>query len=313
MKPSSSLLLLLICLVCVCGVLRTSAFKICAFNVQSFGESKSANAKVINTLVRIISRCDICLLQEVRDNKQKAIPALLDALNRYNTRHDYDSVASERLGRSATYQEQYVFLYRTKTATLTGQYQYPDTLPGNMDAFSREPFVVRFKAPSTEVKEFVLVPQHTTPANATKEIDALYDVFKDIKKRWRTENMMFLGDFNADCGYVAKKNRKHVRLMSDPAFLWLIGDETDTTVRESTDCAYDRIVVHGASFHRAIEPLSAKPFDFAKEYKLTEALALEVSDHYPVEVQLKAGSASQQELSFLLLLFLIVFVITTST
>ncbi|KAM6976973.1 deoxyribonuclease-1-like 1 [Aplochiton taeniatus] len=312
MKPSFSLLLLLLCLVCVCGV-QTTLFRICAFNVQSFGESKSANADVMDTLVRIISRCDICLLQEVRDNKQKAIPALMDALNTHNTKYDYASVASERLGRSVTYQEQYVFLYRTKTVTVTGQYQYPDTLPENMDAFSREPFVVRFKAPKTEVKEFVLVPQHTTPANATKEIDALYDVFLDIKSRWKTENVMFLGDFNADCGYVAKKNRKHVRLISDPTFVWLIGDETDTTVRESTNCAYDRIVVSGESLPSAIEPLSAMPFDFAKEYRLTEAQALEVSDHYPVEVQLKAGSSKRQEVSFLLLLFLIVFVITTST
>lgn len=36
-------------------------------------------------------------------------------------------------------------------------------------------------------KEFVLIPQHTTPSNATKEIDELYDVFVDIKERWKIE------------------------------------------------------------------------------------------------------------------------------
>lgn len=33
--------------------------------------------------------------------------------------------------------------------TVTDQHQYPDNRPGDIDAFSREPFVVRFKAPKT--------------------------------------------------------------------------------------------------------------------------------------------------------------------
>lgn len=90
--------------------------------------------------------------------------------------------------------------------------------------------------------------------------------------------------------------------------------------------SYNRIVVHGETFVREIVPLSAKPFNFQTEYRLTEeqvtgcvcatnwtkpvkrqisicsvdvcwclqtvsalvpAQALEVSDHYPVEVLLK--------------------------
>lgn len=39
----------------------------------------------------------------------------------------------------------------------------------------------------TVAKEFVLIPQHTTPSNATKEIDELYDVFVDVRKRWNIE------------------------------------------------------------------------------------------------------------------------------
>uniref|UniRef100_A0A6Q2XYL2 Deoxyribonuclease-1-like 1 n=1 Tax=Esox lucius TaxID=8010 RepID=A0A6Q2XYL2_ESOLU len=184
-----------------------------------------------------------------------------------------------------------VCVCRTSSVILADQYQYPDTLPGDMDAFSREPFIVHLYAPRTAIKEFVLVPQHTTPTNATKEIDALYDVFLDVKRKWKTEKVMFLGDFNADCGYLAKKNRQKVRLYSNQAFLWLIGDKDDTTVRDSTHCAYDRIVVHEESFARALVPQSAKPFNFASEYGLTEEQALLVSDHYPVEVELRAGSA----------------------
>ncbi|KAF4096781.1 hypothetical protein G5714_022750 [Onychostoma macrolepis] len=250
--------LFLLTLSILSGPLSCYGFRICAFNIKSFGDSKSADAKIMSSISRIVSRCDICLLQEVRDQKNKAIPRLLATLNRLND-NDYDHVASERLGRTQTYQEQYVFVYRKSKATLRNQYQYPDTQKGDVDAFSREPFVVHFQAPKTVAKEF----------------------------RWKIENVIFLGDFNAACGYVAKKNRKNIRLLSDPSFIWLIQDNVDTTVKESTDCAYDRIVVHGEPFLRTIEPLSARPFNFPKEFHLTEAEALEVSDHYPIEVVLK--------------------------
>lgn len=100
--------------------------------------------------------------------------------------------------------------FRTNTAAVTGQYQFPDDRPGDEDAFAREPFVVRFRAPktgesppasmntfrcdrwmfnhlSTAIKEFVLIPQHTAPANTTKELQALYQVLQDVRTMWRTE------------------------------------------------------------------------------------------------------------------------------
>ncbi|TNN28772.1 Deoxyribonuclease gamma [Liparis tanakae] len=231
----------------------------------------------------------------------------------------------------------HVTVCRTDTATLTGRYQYPDDQPGHVDAFSREPFVVRFKAPRTDIGEFVLIPQHTTPENATRELDALYDVLQHVTAMWTTPNVMLLGDFNADCAYLAKKNRKNVRLITGKNLYWLIPEKTDTTVRSSTSCTYDRnvspehkitpalvmrtaktrvaadihplllgIVVHGERFARAVVPLSARAFNFQLEYRLTEDQALEVSDHYPVEVLLKdrahhASSNAAASLSLFLL------------
>ncbi|XP_055015802.1 deoxyribonuclease-1-like 1 isoform X2 [Boleophthalmus pectinirostris] len=285
MAPLPSLLLVF--LFSLCNLHLTVAFRICAFNAYHFGESKSKNGQVMKTLVQIVSRCDVCLLQEVRDSKKKALPALLNQLNR-GRGADYDYVASERLGRSEAYQEQYVFVYKTSSASVTGTYQYPDNRPGDQDAFAREPFVVRFRAPKTDIKEFVLIPQHTTPTNTTKELDALYDVLQDVKRMWKTENVMLLGDFNADCGYLAKKNRNKVRLITDSNLQWLIPDGSDTTVRESTNCAYDRIVVNGRKLFDSVVPSSAKAFNFQQEFRLSEDEALDVSDHYPVEVLLKS-------------------------
>ncbi|KAJ0036393.1 hypothetical protein NQD34_005070 [Periophthalmus magnuspinnatus] len=287
---------LLLFLLSLCNLHLTFAFRICAFNAHSFGESKSKNGQVMKTLVQIVSRCDVCLLQEVRDSKKKAVPALLNQLNR-GRGAEYDCVVSERLGRTEAYQEQYAFFYKISSASVTGEYQYPDNRPGDKDAFAREPFVVRFSAPKTAIKEFVLIPQHTAPTNTTKELDALYDVLQDVKRMWRTENVMLLGDFNADCGYLAKKNRDKVRIITDPNLKWLIPEGSDTTVRQSTSCAYDRIVVNGKKLLDSVVPSSAKAFNFQQEFSLSEEEALDVSDHYPVEVLLRSGDLRGQNLS----------------
>ncbi|XP_067403044.1 deoxyribonuclease-1-like 1 isoform X2 [Emydura macquarii macquarii] len=251
--PPQPLLLLL--LLCPGG----APFRICAFNLQRFASPKAAKAGVMDTLVKIISRCDIVVLQEVMDAKGQAVPALISAL------------------------------HRSGHTRLLDSYLYSDEHPDRPDIFAREPFVARFSLPSKDLPDLVLVPQHTVPKKAEAEINALYDVFLDIRARWGTEDIMFLGDFNADCGYVAKKRWGQIRLRQEPGFHWLIGDAADTTVRNNTHCAYDRIVVHGERCLRLVVPGSAKPFDFPAKFGLTEAEALEVSDHYPVEVELNGA------------------------
>ncbi|XP_031142082.1 deoxyribonuclease I-like 1-like isoform X3 [Sander lucioperca] len=258
--------------------------------LKSFGESKANNKKVMEILLKILSRCDLCLIQEVRDSKGAAIQALVKDLNsRFDKSNSYSYVESERLGRK-TYKEQYVYIYRNNVLTVKEHYQYPK-LEGEgtneTDVFSREPFIVRFHSPTTLVKDIVLIGQHTCPRNAMKEINELYSVFKGIYKMWKTDNVIILGDLNAGCSYVTIKGWRAVRLRSDPKFRWLIGDEQDTTVREKTHCAYDRIIVHGREIISSIVPGSAQPFNFKENFHLTEEEALEVSDHFPVEVDLK--------------------------
>ncbi|XP_034392772.1 deoxyribonuclease I-like 1-like isoform X4 [Cyclopterus lumpus] len=266
----------------LCVLNAASSLKICAFNVQSFGESKANNKKVMGILLKILSRCDLCLIQEVRDSKGTAIQALVKDLNRFDKSNSYSYVESERLGRK-TYKEQYVYIYRNNVLTIKEHYQYPK-LEGEgtkeVNAFSREPFVVRFHSPTTLVKDFVLIGQHTCPRNAMKEINELYTVFKGIYKKWKNDNVMILGDLNAGCSYVTIKGWGAVRLRSDPKFRWLIGDEQDTTVREKTHCAYDRIIVHGREIISSIVPGSAQPFNFKNYFHLTEEEALQMETSF---------------------------------
>lgn len=45
------------------------------------------------------------------------------------------------------------------------------------------------------VRDFVLIPQHTSPDFAVKEVDALYDVVADVRNRWNTEVTTFLHSY----------------------------------------------------------------------------------------------------------------------
>ncbi|XP_074500953.1 deoxyribonuclease-1-like 1 isoform X2 [Sebastes fasciatus] len=271
-------------------------FKICAYNVQQFNFAKASNSRVLHTVMRIVARCDICLLQEVMDPDGRVIKALLVSLNRYDD-YSYKSVSSKSLGNSANNMQQYVFIYRTDTVKVMASHQYQ-----KKQSFVREPFAVQFESAKTAIKKFILVPLHTDPGQAIKEIDRLYDVFEEVSKKWNNMNVMFLGDFHAGCAYLTRTNKKSIRLFTNSAFSWLIGDKVDTTVNDETNCAYDRIVVHGKTFLKAISPFSAKVFNYPKEFKLTRSTARGISDSLPLEVTLKSSALLLQATPLLILI-----------
>uniref|UniRef100_A0A8C0D3Y1 Deoxyribonuclease n=1 Tax=Balaenoptera musculus TaxID=9771 RepID=A0A8C0D3Y1_BALMU len=251
--PLASLLLLLL------STHSALALRICSFNVRSFGESKKANCNAMDVIVKVIKRCDIILLMEIKDRNNIICPTLMERLN------------------------------GEKLVSVKASYLYHDYQAGDAHVFSREPFVVWFQSPHTAVKDFVIVPLHTTPETSVQEIDELADVYVDVKRRWKAENFIFMGDFNAGCSYVPKKAWKNIRLRTDPKFIWLIGDQEDTTIKKSTNCAYDRIVLRGHEVVTSVVPQSNSIFDFQKAYRLTEEKALDVSDHFPVEFKLQSS------------------------
>ncbi|KAM9209824.1 deoxyribonuclease-1 isoform 3-T3 [Dugong dugon] len=245
-------------LLAVASVLQVAlSLRIAAFNIQSFGETKMSNATISQYIVQILSRYDIALVQEVRDSHLTAVGKLLDDLNQPDQVSVLDS------------------------------YYYEDGCePCGNDTFAREPAIVSFSSPFTQVREFAVIPLHAAPLDAVAEIDALYDVYLDVRKKWGMEDIMLMGDFNAGCSYVSLSGWASIRLRTSPAFHWLIPDTADTTVK-STHCPYDRIVVAGTSLQDAIVPNSAMPFDFQAAYGLSNEMAEAISDHYPVEVALK--------------------------
>ncbi|KFP07917.1 Deoxyribonuclease-1, partial [Calypte anna] len=211
-----------------------TTLRICAFNIQAFGDSKMSNQTIAGIIGSILSGYDISLVQEVRDADLSAVRKLMEQLNSASP-HPYRFLSSIPLGRT-TYKEQYVFIYRSDLVSVLGSYYYDDGCEscGN-DTFSREPFIVKFSSPTTQVEELVLVPLHSEPSKAAEEIDALYDVYMDVTSKWATKraaplNILLLGDFNAGCSYVTAAQWPSIRLRSLPACRWLIPDSADTTV-----------------------------------------------------------------------------------
>eukprot|EP00058_Branchiostoma_floridae_P020105 XP_002605595.1 hypothetical protein BRAFLDRAFT_94294 [Branchiostoma floridae] len=240
-----------------------SALKIGAFNVQTFGRTKMSKPDVVEILLQIAERYDILLIQEIRDSTFTAIYSFLDQLNARRG-NDYSMVLSDRLGRS-TYMEQYAFLWRNdRDLVLAGDYHYEDP----EDIFAREPYIVRFMSGNTVTDDFVLIPMHAVPSDAVAENNELFTVYQDVVSRWGVQNVIIMGDLNADCSYVGASDWSSIRIWTDNRFEWLIGNEADTTVK-STHCAYDPLVVAGSQLQASV--VSYSVFDYKSEYRLTQS------------------------------------------
>ncbi|XP_070617647.1 deoxyribonuclease-1-like isoform X3 [Erythrolamprus reginae] len=264
----------------------TCPLRIGAFNIRAFGDKKLSNQTVSSSIVRILTAYDLALIQEVRDADLSAVKKLMQLLNGASP-DPFGYLVSKPLGRNS-YKERYLFIYRQQRVSPVESYHYDDGCePCGNDTFSREPFIAKF-AVRHAVEELVLVPLHSAPRAAVAEIDALYDVYQDVKGRWGPTDALLLGDFNAGCTYVHEADWPSIRLRSSPDFQWLIPDTVDTTVTH-TICAYDRIVAVGSKLRESIQPATSKVDNFQKTLMLSSQDALAISDHFPVEVTLRSS------------------------
>jgi endonuclease/exonuclease/phosphatase family metal-dependent hydrolase len=253
-----------------------------AFNIQVFGQAKMGKPDVVEVLKKILIRYDIVLIQEIRDASNTAIHELLRQVNSMGA-GTWQMMLSERLGRT-TSKEQYAFFYKQSTVSVVNVHQWPDV----GDVFEREPYIVRFRPLGNyAVGDFAFLGIHVKPDDAVAEIDKLYDVYQSVSAMWNLPEMILGGDFNAGCTYVRAADWPKIRLRTDSSFLWTIGDDANTTVNQNTQCPYDRMVLAGARLRNNYVAGSAVVHRFDTIQNIPHALALEVSDHYPVEVRLR--------------------------
>ena len=276
---------LLYCWLCCWGYLSpqplqaldSSPLRIASFNVQVFGQTKISNPTTLDILTRIFSRYDIVFMQEIRDSENTAVYELLHQIQMHNqNERDYQVAVSDRLGRTAS-KEQYAFFYDARRVQLEEHFVYDDV----GDKFEREPFVGKFHAGN---RDFTLMGIHVTPRGVISELRSLGQVYSDVKRRQGSQDIILMGDFNADCGYYDAK--QGFQYFEDQATL-ILPDGIDTTVAEGK-CSYDRVLGFGAT-PRWIE--SSGVFRFADAYQLTGDVSKLVSDHFPVEFSVNIGGS----------------------
>ncbi|XP_046555659.1 deoxyribonuclease-1-like [Haliotis rubra] len=248
------------------------------FNIQTFGKTKASKPEVMETIRKIISTYDVMLVQEIRQKSGECMVQLLDLLNTNNA-EQFAYIASPRLGRTS-YKEQYAYYYKTDKVKVVDTRLYNDS----SDVFEREPYsvLVEVNTVGGGVLRMALTGVHIRPDDAVHELQAMKAVYIDTKDAFGTENVVIMGDMNADCSYVKKSEMASIKLFNDTKTFWsLISDVVDTTTSD-TDCAYDRIVIAGPELESHVVAYQRE--DFGAEFGLTQEQQKAVSDHFPVWV-----------------------------
>lgn len=225
------------------------------WNIQIFGISKFNKTEIREKIIDIISKADMVFIQEIRDKSGEAFKELCEQLN-----NSFKCNISSRAGRSSS-KEQYGIIYK-KDINITS---FIDYNPDKMDRWERPPVEVGFIIGDYELRATNI---HTKPENVTIELKNLEMLY--YLSSW-LGNRIWLGDFNADCGYY-DENNKTVFLNE----YWVIEDNDDTTATYSS-CAYDRIIINN---------------DMQQEYLrygVYKNITTEISDHYPVWVEIRTS------------------------
>lgn len=248
---------------------------VAAFNVQIFGLSKMSKPEVVNSLVKIIPRYDLILIQEIRDSSGTAILDLLGKVNQASG-NKYGIEIGNRVGRSSS-KEQYAFFYNKNKLKVLDKLNHVDSL----DVFEREPFLVKFNWTQANI-DFFTMGIHTKPEDALNEINALKTVYDSAAYNWNTSNSIILGDLNSDCSYLSDTEWLNLSLIQDTYFSFWFDKSGDSTTGNSV-CQYDQIVTT-SRLTNFVETGSNHIFDFKSAYGLNSVQAQDVSDHFPVEL-----------------------------
>lgn len=262
---------------------RFSSIKIGSFNLRRYSISKATPANSINSYIsKILERYDLVFLQEIIDlsNDNRVVNLLLNHLQKKSRKRKYEAIISPPLG-STSYKERFVYLYDKKSSKIKilSSHVYNGSAS---KMFERQPFILHVESGSTG--KITFIGAHLKPDSVYDEFRHLRTVIDELKEQ---SSIILMGDFNADCSYLSNAKKKELRKIYFNEFQWLIDDRTETNLLES--CSYDRIIVSSGvnRWKKVSWKLNTNnTFPFDKNFKLTKQVALQISDHYPVEVDL---------------------------
>lgn len=221
--------------------------RITNWNLQAFGTKKAARPEIMSEYRRAITNSDIIFLQEIRDASETAFSRLCSGLQ------DYEHTNSSRAGRS-TSKEQYGIIYKKGIKA-----EMKDYNPDAQDRWERPPISASFGIGDYTVQVYNI---HIKPSAVSKELRNLEAITKT------NGNVIILGDLNASGSYYSRNKERNFS-----AWHWIIGDKEDTTAAKTAN-AYDRIILNDDAFREFVS------------YSIYTNARKEVSDHYPVSVEI---------------------------
>lgn len=243
--------------------------KIASFNIQVFGTSKLQKEKAMQVLTTVVRYFDVVAIQEVRSTDDSVVPTFVNMINAHGV--NYDFVIGPRLGRTNS-KEQYTILFDTGRIEVDRSSVY--TTPDPQDLLHREPMAATFRVrgvPANQAFSFTLVDIHTDPDETKTELNALADTFVGVQRNGSGEDdVILLGDLNVDEYHLG-------RLGQLPDIAHAI---TNTTTNTRHTKMYDNIVFNRLATTEYTG--NAGVLDLMSTFGLSEADALQVSDHCPV-------------------------------
>lgn len=160
--------------------------KICSWNLQNLGKSKS-DAEIA-FMAQTLKDFDVVALQEVVAGYggPQAVARLADELNRTGAKWNYE--ISDGTSSTPYATERYAFLWKTSKVKKVKKAFLEQTFVNEID---REPFMADFNYGG---KEFTMVSFHAIPKKKQPETEIKY--FKFLPDLYAGRNLIFLGDFN---------------------------------------------------------------------------------------------------------------------
>jgi len=251
------------------GTARSPTIRVASFNIEVFGNAKAGKAYVMDALAKIVRQFDVVAIQEIRSQNEYLIPNFVELINRAGTR--FDHVIGPRVGYTNV-KEQYAYLFNTDRVQVDHQSVYTVGDPDHL--LHREPLVATFRTRGVDPAAaftFTLVNIHTDPNEVEKEVAALAEVYRVVRRSSRGEDdIILLGDFNAD-------DRHLGRLGQLPGIHPLIAG-VSTNARQTKQ--YDNLIIHQPSTTEYAGRSGV--FDVKQFIERSLKDTLLVSDHFPV-------------------------------
>jgi deoxyribonuclease-1-like protein len=251
--------------------------RVASFNVDGLDDSRLANPKVCESLLRIVARFDVVAMQNIHSANCGALMRLKDLLNATGRSYDFITCPTLDKDSDTIYN---AMLYDATTVEVDHSTVHSINTPVGM--LRARPLVAEFRVrgpPANEAFTFALINVLVDPPGGPQDLNLLADVFvaerdrglgADRGKIRGEDDIIMVGDLEADPEHFG-------RLGNMPNMTAAINGLPSTTrgTRLADNILFDR---------RATVEYNSRSgvLDIVRELDLTPQEALEVSSHLPV-------------------------------